>query len=272
LYVGTADGVLSVFNNLGSVGEQAPDTLFTDLYRRPIFGIGLYEDSSRFLIMTATEVYFIRRMPGSKRFEKTKFEQKVEQERVTSFDLNEDKKHLVVTGLHSTILYEVNSVGEGSMTEQLLIQHPDITMTDVAIKRSVSDNKFWIALGGEDGRLWVSSDVNALVSRSVVSIGDSAFRLFPMAHESTITALEFNPVLPQLFSASIFGEARLWNLNRLNRIDDHIFLKNSGRAITAAIYNNENELIIHEVIYGKRVLTNVRTVRAELDLLLEKLK
>ena len=272
LYVGTADGVLSVFNNLGSGVEQVPDTLFTDLYRRPIFGIGLYEDSSRFLIMTATEVYFIRRVPGSKRFEKTKFSQKVEQERVTSFDLNEDKKHLVVTGLHSTILYEVNSVGEGSMTEQLLIQHPDITMTDVAIKRSVSDNKFWIALGGEDGRLWVSSDVNALVSRSVVSIGDSAFRLFPMAHESTITALEFNPVLPQLFSASIFGEARLWNLSRLNRIDDHIFLKNSGRAITAAIYNNENELIIHEVIYGKRVLTNVRTVRAELDLLLEKLK
>lgn len=272
LYVGTADGVLSVFNNLAGGGEGAPDTLFTDPFRRPIFGLGLYEDSSRFLVMTASEVYFIRRMPGSKRFEKTKFEQKIEQERVNSFDLNEDKKHLVVTGIHSTILYEVNSAGEGSIAERLRIEHPDITMTDVAIKLSVPDNKFWIALGGEDGRLWVSSDVNAFVSRSVVSIGDSAFRLFPTAHESTITALEFNPVLPQLFSASIFGEARLWNLNRLNKIDDHIFLKNSGRAISAAIYNNENELIIHEVIYGKRVLTNVRTVRAELDLLLEKLK
>jgi hypothetical protein len=38
------------------------------------------------------------------------------------------------------------------------------------------------------------------------------------------------------------------------------------------VYNNENELIIHEVIYGKRILTNVRAIRAELDILLEKMQ
>jgi len=272
LFVGTAEGVLSVFRHLGNGGGSEYDTLYRDDYRRPIFGIGLTGNGDGFLILTASDMFFIRREPVGGRYVTTGFSKPVEQRRVTSFDLDHDQRYLAVTGMHSTVIYELSFAGAGIINERLRIQHPGITMTDVAIKTGGSGDNFRIAMGGEDGRLWVSEVLNTTLNQSVMDITDPAFRLFQDAHESTITALEFNPVLPQLFSASIFGESRLWNLNRLGSADDHIYLRNSGRSISAAIYNNENELIIHEVIYGKRVLTNVRAIRAELEPLLEKLK
>lgn len=270
LFAGTAEGVLCVFSNLGRGEKPVLDTLYEDALRRPIFGIGQSGDGATFLVMTNWEIYFVRRSSDGSNFVPTGFSQRVEQERVTSFDLSSGNKYLAVSGIHSTILYELDFSGKGTMAERLRVQHPDITMTDVAIKINHAGDNLWIALGGEDGRLWISSAISTSGNYPVIESSDPVFHLFSGAHESTITALEFNPVLPQLFSASIFGEARLWNLNRLNNADDHIYLRNSGKSISAAIYNNENELIIHEVIYGKRVLTNVRAIRAELDLLLEK--
>jgi len=146
-----------------------------------------------------------------------------------------DAATYVIGGKDGTLIYNLMAQNFGPPRT---VEHKGVTITAIGIQEGGSPK---IALGSESGKVWIERFDELKSSRRLLDERGVDY------HRSAVTGLRFNPVYPQMASASLDGSIRLWNL-RMDKNEgfDNVRLENTRQGVWSICYINKDELVATE--------------------------
>lgn len=267
LYVGTKKGDLFKYEySQFHPGFEPRENILTHIKTgdgKPVYFAREWDD--QYLLVSNTDQVKIFRRPNPSETNYTEIHSApIGLSVVRRTDWSSDHKWFFATGQDATIIYQLDPEGAG-IKETARITHPNITMTTLAAKID-SLGQVWLALGGEEGTVWLADGKAPALLTKGCEISDSLwFTAYSSVHESSISGLRFNPKYPQMASSDAYGFVYFWNLKYPEADYDRIRVRRRGESITSIVYVNPDELVAFESIHIWELKTNIAALQKEVD-------
>jgi hypothetical protein len=269
LYLGTEDGKVFYCDiNQYKRGVDLNNIIYTEvavkvMEDQPVYFVDEWQ-KDMLLISTTDKVYFLRQNGGL--FEILGNRKTTGNSKRIGFTDVFDHRWFFAAGQDETVIFRVDPSNPNAPTgleEVARIRHIGITITNLAAK--MENNSLWLALGSEQGDIWLAANKNLDLLEFGRDLNDPAwFEHYPNAHKSSVTGLDFNEGKPQMASAGRDGYVYLWNLEKPAAKFDRIRLRNRGEGISAITYINSDELVAYESIDHWVLKTNITALKNKL--------
>lgn len=265
LYVGTESGQVYQYDHLELPDGTPPEARGKRAiykFNQPVYLAAGYKKTDYVLAVTENVIYFLTKGDGVNAGKIHAESAPIQLKRISFTECTPDQSYLLASGKDATFIYFLNP-DDPNPSQRIVqcgqINHPGVTILkfDVRFDTINGQTLTHLALGSEQGDIWVAQSYEAILRRWDLDVGEALFYKKDHAHESAITGLAFNPVRQQLASSGYDGIVKLWNLDKIKTPYDHIKLLNYGQTISSLVFLNEGELVAYETMNGWLIYSGI---------------